>query len=210
MQNKKQTAWKKNRKFSEIHGGRERLRLKDNIFMRAHTLKPPGINDEIPFFIVDNPSRDFYHPLTIDEIKNVLSKFCKEDISSITHIWLRKVKKKEYDFIIMDKNDESFIGICGFNNINAEIRLANLGYWIRTGRKGQGIASTVVPMLAKFGFNNLKLHRLEIVVAEDNLPSQRVAEKAGALREGLLRNRLTVHGKILDAFMFSLVPDDFK
>jgi ribosomal-protein-serine acetyltransferase len=119
-------------------------------------------------------------------------------------------KKSEYDFIIMDKSDESCIGICGFNNINTEIRIANLGYWIRTGRIGQGIASAAVPMLAKFGVDNLNLYRLEIVVAEDNLPSQRVAEKAGALREGLLRNRLTVHGKILNAFMFSLVPDDFR
>lgn len=72
-----------------------------------------------------------------------------------------------------------------------------------------GIATAIVPMLARFGFEQLNLNRIEIVAAEGNLPSQRVAEKAGAFREGLLRYRLFVHGKSLDAFMFSLVPSDF-
>jgi ribosomal-protein-serine acetyltransferase len=38
--------------------------------------------------------------------------------------------------------------------------------------------------------------------------SQRVAEKSGALREGVLRNRLLLHGKIHDAAMYSLTPED--
>ncbi|MGD9157711.1 MAG: GNAT family protein [Desulfobacteraceae bacterium] len=115
-------------------------------------------------------------------------------------------KGKEYDFVILDKSSEILLGICGLNNINAEVKFANLGYWVRTGRTCQGTATAAVPMLSKFGFNTLNLNRIEIVVAEGNLPSQRVAEKAGALREGLLRHRLVVHGRILDAFMFSLVP----
>lgn len=88
-------------------------------------------------------------------------------------------------------------------------RFANLGYWVRTSRTQQGIATAVVPMIVKFGFDNLNLHRMEIVVAVANLPSQRVAEKAGAFREGLLRQRLFVHGQISDAFIFSFMPADF-
>jgi ribosomal-protein-serine acetyltransferase len=95
------------------------------------------------------------------------------------------------------------------NHINVEERFANLGYWVRTSRTQQGIATTVVPVIVKFGFDNLNLHRMEIVVAVGNLPSQCVAEKAGAFREGLLRQRLFVDGQIFDAFMFSFVPADF-
>jgi RimJ/RimL family protein N-acetyltransferase len=50
------------------------------------------------------------------------------------------------------------------------------------------------------------LNRIEILVAVDNLASQRVAAKVGAVREGILRNRLLLHGKIHDAVMFSLIP----
>ena len=118
-------------------------------------------------------------------------------------------KKEAYDFFIIDKCDESLIGVCGINNINTDARFANLGYWIRTSRTGKGIATAVVPMLARFGFKNLNLNRMEIVVAEGNLASQRVAEKSGALREGLLRQRLFIHEKSVDAFMFPIIPTDF-
>jgi RimJ/RimL family protein N-acetyltransferase len=43
-------------------------------------------------------------------------------------------------------------------------------------------------------------------VAIENKASQGVAVKAGAMREGILRNRLLLHGKIHDAVMFSLIP----
>jgi RimJ/RimL family protein N-acetyltransferase len=60
----------------------------------------------------------------------------------------------------------------------------------------------------KFAFTQLGLRRIEIVAAVGNVPSQRVAEKAGASREGVLRNRLLINGESLDAVLFSLVPED--
>ena len=51
---------------------------------------------------------------------------------------------------------------------------------------------------------------IEIMVAVGNIASERVAVKVGALREGLLRNRLTQGGEVRDAYMFSLVPNPDK
>ena len=48
----------------------------------------------------------------------------------------------------------------------------------------------------------------EIVASVDNAPSQRVAEKVGATREGLQRNRLVNGDRIDDGIMFSLIPAD--
>jgi hypothetical protein len=53
-------------------------------------------------------------------------------------------------------------------------------------------------------------NRIEIVVATDNHKSQKVAEKVGAVREGVLRRRLMVRQNIYDAVMFSLVPTDLN
>lgn len=114
----------------------------------------------------------------------------------------------DFDFLIVNEVDDFPLGACGLNHINAEDNYANLGYWVRTSRTGQGIATAIVPMLARFGFENLKLNRIEIVVAKGNMPSQRVAEKAGAQREGLLRRRLVVRDQVFDAFMYSLIPED--
>lgn len=52
---------------------------------------------------------------------------------------------------------------------------------------------------------NTNLIRLEILIAVGNTASQRVAEKVGAVREGILRKRLVLHDEAHDAVMFSLV-----
>ena len=59
------------------------------------------------------------------------------------------------------------------------------------------------------GFEKLGLSRIEIVVSKDNEPSLRVAEKLGATKEGLLRNRLRLLGSPCDAYMHSFIPQDF-
>lgn len=79
-----------------MYGGRQRLRLADNIFMRAHSLKKPSKFDELPILIEDNPSRDFFFPISADEAKRALEALPEGDYSGITHIWLRRLKKSEY------------------------------------------------------------------------------------------------------------------
>jgi RimJ/RimL family protein N-acetyltransferase len=86
--------------------------------------------------------------------------------------------------------------------------MANLGYWVRTSAAGRGVATNATRAAARFGFEQLGLRRIEIVAAVDNIPSQRVAEKAGAVREGILRQRLLIRGKSMDAVLFSLVRED--
>ena len=109
MQNRKHTAWKKNRKFGDIMGGRERVKLADNIFNRTHNLQPPSDNDPKPIFIVENPSKDFYFPVTIEEIQTTLDRLPTEHTEFLTHIWLQKVKKKDY----MAGNRVQAAFICG-------------------------------------------------------------------------------------------------
>jgi hypothetical protein len=73
MQTRKHTAWKKNRKFGDVMGGRKKPKLANNIFNRQHNLTAPNEELETPNFIVDNPSRDFYFPVTVDEVKETLN-----------------------------------------------------------------------------------------------------------------------------------------
>ena len=84
----KQTAWKKNREFGDKMGGRCRLKLDDNIFAREHSFRAPTESDEIPIFIVDNTSRDYYFPVSVEEIREAIKDIPHSD--GVTHIWLRK------------------------------------------------------------------------------------------------------------------------
>lgn len=94
---RKETAWKKSRKFGDVKGGRIFPKITDRIFNRKHSLKKPSPNDELPIFIKDNPSKDFYFPVTEDEILERLSKLPNEHREKITHIWLRKIKKVDHE-----------------------------------------------------------------------------------------------------------------
>ncbi len=114
----------------------------------------------------------------------------------------------EYDFAITDSGNGFFLGGCGLNRFDHANRTANIGYWVRTRRTKGGVASAAAQLLARFGLGELGLTRIEIVVAVGNKASQRVAEKAGARQEGILRNRLVIRDRVYDAVMFSLIPQD--
>lgn len=132
---------------------------------------------------------------------------CKPWLESRAAAWS---DGKEYDFVILDTTDGSVLGGCALNDINRTHNFANLGYWVRTSRTRQGVATAATRLVAKFGFEDLGFTRLEIVAAIGNAASQRVAEKAGATREGVARNRHIVRDRVYDAIMYSLVPDDLK
>jgi ribosomal-protein-serine acetyltransferase len=127
--------------------------------------------------------------------------------------WIKKRPKEwkkgiTYDFAIFDTQSGDLIGGCGLNEIHESNRRANLGYWVRTSCTGKGIAVVATRLLAKWGFEVLKLKRIEIYVAVGNQRSLRVAEKVGAKREGILRSRINVRDVMHDAVMHSLIPGE--
>jgi len=113
-------------------------------------------------------------------------------------------QRKAFEFVIVG-DAHRLLGGCGINQINAMNQFANLGYWVRTSATGRGVAPAAVRAVAAYAFRETDLNRLEIVVAVGNTRSQRVAEKVGALREGVLRSRILLPSGPSDAVMYSLV-----
>jgi RimJ/RimL family protein N-acetyltransferase len=104
---------------------------------------------------------------------------------------------------------EEILGACTLSSLHPLYRFCNLGYWVRTSCRGQGIAGRAARLAARFAIEHLGLIRVEIVIALGNQASVRVAEKIGAHDEGTLLNRITVGKSIYDAHMYSLLPSDF-
>ena len=126
----------------------------------------------------------------------------------IVRVTAERERSESFEFGIYDAAGV-FVGNCGINRISTLNRYANLGYWIRTSRTGQGLATAAVEKLAAWAFEHTDLNRLEIVAALGNVRSQRVAERAGATREGLLRQRQMLRGIPHDEVMYSLLRDAF-
>ncbi len=120
-----------------------------------------------------------------------------------------KMKKGTgYDFAITDTNTGKYLGGCGINRIQNDWKVRDIGYWVRTSQTKKGIATATTLLLARFAFIELELNRVQLIIAVGNIPSLRVAEKVDAVKEGILRNGLTINGKPTDAVMFSLIPTD--
>jgi ribosomal-protein-serine acetyltransferase len=135
----------------------------------------------------------FFSPTTENETRTFLQDRCSD--------WQ---KGNGCYFAIFQNTD--FIGLGFVNTINLRHRFANLGYWVDSTQTGRGYATKIARGLASFAFEDLVLYRVELVIDVNNIASQKVAEKAGALYEGTLRNRLQLDEKPCNASMYSLVP----
>lgn len=116
----------------------------------------------------------------------------------------------QYVFAVSEARDGAMLGAVSLSHIHPVYHFCNLGYWIRASRHGNGFAGRAARLAAKFAFEQVGLVRVEIVVAVGNEASLKVAEKTGARREGILRNRILVREKVYDGIMFAFVPADFE
>lgn len=126
-------------------------------------------------------------------------------IESTIQAWASQV---HFNFGIFDSADGAFCGTISLNHIVRQNLYGNIGYWVRTGRTKRGLASRAVRLVARYAFDVVGLKRVEIAAIPENLASRRVAEKAGATLETILRNRIVMHGRPYPAALYSLVPQD--
>lgn len=119
-------------------------------------------------------------------------------------------QKTGFAFAIFDVGNGLFLGGAGLSQVKRKDNFANLGYWVRSSQTGRGIATAATRLTAEFGFKDLGLNRIEILTAIENGASGRVAEKAGAKKEGILRKRIMLNSHPQDAIMYSLIVDDMN
>jgi RimJ/RimL family protein N-acetyltransferase len=115
---------------------------------------------------------------------------------------------QEYAFAITDQETGQFLGGAGINFINEAYENANMGYWVRSAHHNKGVATAAARLVAWFGLEELELQRLELLIQPENQGSIRVAEKLGAQREGLQRDKVVIRGEAYDSLMYSLVRAD--
>ena len=78
------------------------------------------------------------------------------------------------------------------------------------GARGRGIATHATRLMAGWAFDTLGVTRLELTCGPDNVASQRVAQRCGFVREGVLRAHLPFKGGRRDTVMFSLLPGELR
>jgi RimJ/RimL family protein N-acetyltransferase len=109
-------------------------------------------------------------------------------------------------FVIAQAHGGPGLGMISLHLFAGDPGLAEVSYWLRREARGKGAATTAVRLVANWAFGALGISRLNRQTAPENVASQRVAERAGFTREGLLRAWLPTAAGRRDSVMFSLLP----
>jgi ribosomal-protein-alanine N-acetyltransferase len=85
---------------------------------------------------------------------------------------------------------------------------ANVGYWVDEAVAGQGIIPTAVALAVDHCFGAMGLHRIEVCIRPENLPSRRVVEKLGFREEGIRPRYLHIDGGWRDHLVYALTAEE--
>jgi ribosomal-protein-serine acetyltransferase len=116
-------------------------------------------------------------------------------------------QRTAFPMLIVDADDRRLLGGVGLQDLQLYgKREGEIGYWVRESARGRGVASTALRAMAAFAFNEIQLVRCGIRVRLQNTSSRRVAERAGASFEGVVRSGMVVENVAFDVALYSLLP----
>lgn len=109
-------------------------------------------------------------------------------------------------FAVVDAASDRLLGAITLHR--AREREAFVGYWVAPEARGRGVATRALRLVARWAFATLPLVRLSLYRDVGNEASGRTAEKAGFVREGVLRSYADHRGEPRDCVMYSLIRSD--
>lgn len=149
------------------------------------------------------PEVDKYNTLGIPKTLNDTKEALKPAIDDRQN----QIRKK-IAWSIFEKQTNQFIGEAGINLSANRFRLGEIYYNLIPESWTQGYGTETAKTLIRFGFDKLKLHKIEAGVATENMKSIKVLEKAGMTREGLRRKILPIRGEWKDNYHYAIVESD--
>jgi RimJ/RimL family protein N-acetyltransferase len=112
--------------------------------------------------------------------------------------------------VIATADGSDVLGTISLHEINRSASRCVAGYLVAPWARGQGVAARALRLLCRFGFDQLRLARVEVTIEPENTASRATAEAVGFREEGLLRSYLTIAGARRDMLMYSLLPADLQ
>lgn len=113
-----------------------------------------------------------------------------------------------YSFVVADAVTDDGVGSVGLWLRDADQGRASVGYWVVARARRRGAAGQALRAVCRWAFADLGFPRLELYVEPWNLASMRTAERAGFVKEGLLRSWQPTGRSRCDVYLYSLLPGD--
>lgn len=114
-------------------------------------------------------------------------------------------------FTIIEKRSLKVIGWCGYHTCYIKHNRAELGYGLYDKLyKMQGIMTEALDNILKYGFEIMKLHRIEALTSDYNIASIKTLAKFGFIKEAVLREHYLADGIMEDSVLFSLLKHEYN
>jgi ribosomal-protein-alanine N-acetyltransferase len=106
--------------------------------------------------------------------------------------------------------DDRFVGEINLNSVQrGAYKNAYVGYWVDQRTAGNGYVPEALVAVARFAFDELHLHRLQIAIIPRNYRSRRVVEKLGLRSEGIAERYLEINGVWEDHVRYALTSEEW-
>src|SRR5699024_12399903 len=88
---------------------------------------------------------------------------------------------------------DTIVGVIGYNRLDFTNHIGTIGYWLGEKYQHQGIMTKTVAAITTYGFEELRLNRIEIRVAPENKSSIAITERIHFSNEGRLRQAVKLY-----------------
>jgi ribosomal-protein-alanine N-acetyltransferase len=116
-------------------------------------------------------------------------------------IWF--ADKKQMWWAICSVDNKTFYGAGGLNDIDEKENKAEIGLWLLPDFWGKGIMKEVLPLISDYGFNKLKLNRIEGFVETDNLNCKTAMSKLDFQHEKTMKDCEIKNGKSISVDVYA-------
>lgn len=162
---------------------------------------------------MDDCSENYVRWLNDPEVNQFLeTKWSDQNMDSIrSFVESQRDNTHSVLFAIIAKDEDKHIGNIKIGPIHTHYNHADISYFI--GEKNywnKGIATEVIKLVCKFGFDKLNLHRIEAGAYDCAIGSWRALEKCGFKREGVFREHIFFNNSYIDVYRYSILENEYK
>jgi RimJ/RimL family protein N-acetyltransferase len=131
----------------------------------------------------------------------------EEARASLAHLPALMASGRMLPMTALDAPTGDIVGGGILHHLDAERAIVEIGYWVLPHARRRGIATQIARLLAEHAFA-LGVERVAAYVNVDNPASERVLDRAGFTREGVVRSMPKPDGRRVDKTLFSLLPGE--
>jgi RimJ/RimL family protein N-acetyltransferase len=123
--------------------------------------------------------------------------------------WYERISSAQYGWVI-DIGGRA-VGTTRLKNHDAENRSADFAIGIADPALwGRGYGTTITRLVLRFGFETLSLHRVSLIVLDENPRAQAAYAKCGFTREGVLRDTVLIDGVWHSDVAMGILEDEYR